>query len=201
MAAEVVTRRPGAGARPRDAVLHRQPRRCEALFARDGFHVVAAEVGGLTPHELVAAHRRRPAWQDEAAPSTLAVYDARGVVERLRTIFRQTLLNDDGELGHARDFQSYGAQMDASLRQKLDDLLPWVMPGRIVDKGCGTGKLLVELSRLFPSRRWSASTSRASSCAAATRTPTPAATCSSCSATHRAQLRRRHRRPRSSSRR
>jgi SAM-dependent methyltransferase len=40
--------------------------------------------------------------------------------------------------------------MDASLRQKLDDLLPWVLPGRIVDKGCGTGKLLVELSRSFP---------------------------------------------------
>jgi SAM-dependent methyltransferase len=41
--------------------------------------------------------------------------------------------------------------MDASLRQKLDDLLPYVKPGCIVDKGCGTGKLLVELSRLYPS--------------------------------------------------
>ena len=40
--------------------------------------------------------------------------------------------------------------MDASLVQKLEDLLPWVRPGRIVDKGCGTGKLLVELSRRFP---------------------------------------------------
>jgi SAM-dependent methyltransferase len=43
--------------------------------------------------------------------------------------------------------------MDASLKQKLDDLVRWVKPGCIVDKGCGTGMLLVELSRLFPSSR------------------------------------------------
>src|SRR6185436_19453692 len=68
----------------------------------------------------------------------------------LRDIFKQKLLNDDGELGHARDFQTYGAQMDASLKQKLEDLVPYIRPGCIVDKGCGTGKLLVELSRLYP---------------------------------------------------
>jgi SAM-dependent methyltransferase len=70
-------------------------------------------------------------------------------VETLKKIFgdRRT---DDGELAEHRDFTSYGAQMDASLVQKLQDLLPWVKPGRIVDKGCGTGKLLVELSRRFP---------------------------------------------------
>jgi SAM-dependent methyltransferase len=55
-----------------------------------------------------------------------------------------------GELAHARDFDSYGAQMDAALAQKLEDLLPWIVPGLVVDKGCGTGKLLVELSRRFP---------------------------------------------------
>lgn len=60
------------------------------------------------------------------------------------------VLTADGELAHARDFASYGAQMDASLRNKLDDLLQWVVPGRIVDKGCGTGKLLVALSHEFP---------------------------------------------------
>src|SRR5205807_853313 len=48
------------------------------------------------------------------------------------------------------DFGSYGPAMDASLIQKVGDLLPWVLPGTIVDKGCGTGKLLVELSRRFP---------------------------------------------------
>lgn len=63
---------------------------------------------------------------------------------------RHRIVTADGELAHARDFDSYGAQMDASLQNKLDDLRDWIVPGRIVDKGCGTGKLLVELSRMFP---------------------------------------------------
>ncbi len=120
------------------------------LFGERGFKVVAGEVKGLTPHELVQRVVAGTPWEDEASPETRAEYGRPGVVERLRGIFGQSLLNDDGELGHLRDFSSYGAQMDASLKQKLDDLVRWVRPGRVVDKGCGTGRLLVELSRLFP---------------------------------------------------
>jgi SAM-dependent methyltransferase len=55
-----------------------------------------------------------------------------------------------GELAEGRDFATYGAQMDASLQTKLDDLLPAIRPGRIVDKGCGTGKLVAALAQRFP---------------------------------------------------
>jgi SAM-dependent methyltransferase len=78
------------------------------------------------------------------------LYEQRALVPRLRAIYAEQLLTDDGELGHARDFASYGSQMDAALAQKLADLGPWIVPGKIVDKGCGTGKLLVELSRAYP---------------------------------------------------
>ena len=44
----------------------------------------------------------------------------------------------------------YAAGMDASMAVKLEDIGPHIVAGRIVDKGCGTGKLLVHLSRLFP---------------------------------------------------
>ncbi|MHB8872481.1 MAG: methyltransferase domain-containing protein [Myxococcaceae bacterium] len=125
-------------------------REVDALFAREGFEVCSAEVQGPTPHELVQRIVLGKPWEDDAAPSTVEVYRRPEVLERLRAVYAMRLVNDDGELGHHRDFQSYGAQMDAALKQKLEDLLPWVRPGRIVDKGCGTGKLLVELSRLFP---------------------------------------------------
>lgn len=121
-----------------------------ALFEAQGFPVVAGDVQGLTPHELLQRVVDGRPWQDDASPETIEVYTRPEVLQRVRALFAQTLLTDDGELGHARDFQSYGAQMDASLRQKLEDLVRWVKPGCIVDKGCGTGKLLVELSRLFP---------------------------------------------------
>lgn len=125
----------------------------DALFEAAGFPVVAQEVKGLTPHELVQRVVEGKPWAEDASEETRAVFARPEVVGKLKELFRQTLLNDDGELGHLRDFLSYGAQMDASLVQKLEDLVPWVKPGCIVDKGCGTGKLLVELSRLYPQSR------------------------------------------------
>ena len=124
-----------------------------ALFTARGFKVVTSEVKGLTPQELVQRVADGLPWQDDASPETRALFTEPGFVERVRGIFGEKLVTDDGELGHARDFKSYGAQMDASLRQKLDDLVPWVKPGCIVDQGCGTGKLMVELARLFPQSR------------------------------------------------
>ncbi len=125
----------------------------DALFQAKGFTIVTQEVKGLTPHELVQRIVDGREWKADASPETVAVFERPGVIDRVRAIFHQKLLNDDGELGHLRDFTSYGAQMDASLRQKLDELVRWVKPGNIVDKGCGTGKLMVELSRLFPDSR------------------------------------------------
>jgi SAM-dependent methyltransferase/nicotinamide mononucleotide adenylyltransferase len=145
-----VQRQTGRTLSPTDTTVYSANRDVDALFVARGFATVAGEVKGLTPHELVQRIVDKRPWEAEASPETRAVYTRPGVAEKLRDVFRQTLLNDDGELGHLRDFGSYGAQMDASLAQKLEDLVRWVKPGCVVDKGCGTGKLLVELSRLFP---------------------------------------------------
>ncbi|MGV3620984.1 MAG: methyltransferase domain-containing protein [Archangium sp.] len=136
---------------PGNTLLFSANRDVDSLFRAHGFTIVNQEVKGLTPHELVQRIADGKSWTEDASPETRAVYERPEVAAMLRGIFKQTLLNDDGELGHFRDFLSYGAQMDASLVQKLEDLIGWVKPGCIVDKGCGTGKLLVELSRLFPS--------------------------------------------------
>jgi SAM-dependent methyltransferase len=135
---------------PAETTLVSANRDVQALFRAAGYHVAATPVGGLTPMELIQQIVDGRQWRDDAAPSTVEVYERRGVPARLQRIFADKLRTDDGELSSHRDFVSYGAQMDASLAQKVGDLLPWVLPPRIVDKGCGTGKLLVELSRRFP---------------------------------------------------
>lgn len=152
VAAEV-HRQLGRAVTPTTTTVYSANRDVDALFRAQGFPVVAQEVRGLTPHELVSRVVEGKAWEPEASEETREVYARPDVLAKLKDIFRQTLLNDDGELGHLRDFLSYGAQMDASLVQKLEDLVPHVKPGCIVDKGCGTGKLLVELSRLYPRSR------------------------------------------------
>ncbi|MGZ3438811.1 MAG: methyltransferase domain-containing protein [Polyangia bacterium] len=135
---------------PEDTTLVSANRDVQALFAAAGYRVAATPAGGLTPHELIQRIVDGKEWKSEAAPATVEVFERRGVTARLALIFGDKVRTDDGELSSHRDFATYGAQMDASLVQKLEDLLPWVLPPRIVDKGCGTGKLLVELSRRFP---------------------------------------------------
>lgn len=145
-----VGKRTGRPPTPADTTVYGANRDVDQLWAAAGFPIVAQPVKGFTPHELVKRIASGGKWEDEASPETRALYAQPKVRTTLEHIFSQSLVNDDGELGHQRDFLSYGTQMDASLQQKLDDLLKWVKPGNIVDKGCGTGKLLVELSKLFP---------------------------------------------------
>ncbi|HEX8951227.1 MAG TPA: methyltransferase domain-containing protein [Polyangia bacterium] len=135
---------------PSGTMLVSANRDVQALFAAAGYRVAGAPAGGLTPHELLQRIVDGKEWRSEAAASTIEVFERHGVPARLHAIFGDKLRTDDGELSSHRDFVSYGAQMDASLVQKVEDLVPWVVPPRIVDKGCGTGKLLVELSRRFP---------------------------------------------------
>jgi ubiquinone/menaquinone biosynthesis C-methylase UbiE/nicotinamide mononucleotide adenylyltransferase len=135
---------------PTSTTLVSANREVQALFAAAGFTLATAPAGGLTPSELIARVVDGKEWKSEAAASTIDVFTRREVPALLARIFADKLRTDDGELASHRDFASYGAQMDASLVQKVEDLLPWVKPPRIADKGCGTGKLLVELSRRFP---------------------------------------------------
>src|SRR5207248_1544549 len=46
------------------------------------------------------------------------------------------------ELAEGRFFDSYGASMDAALESKVRDIEPWLVPGLVVDRGCGTGAFM-----------------------------------------------------------
>jgi SAM-dependent methyltransferase len=46
------------------------------------------------------------------------------------------------ELAQGRFFKDYGASLDAALATKAADIEPHLVPGVIVDRGCGTGSLM-----------------------------------------------------------
>lgn len=58
------------------------------------------------------------------------------------------------ELTNGRNFDLYGAQMDASLPTKLDELLPHILPGFVIDCGFGTGAMLEALVGRYPESRF-----------------------------------------------
>jgi ubiquinone/menaquinone biosynthesis C-methylase UbiE/nicotinamide mononucleotide adenylyltransferase len=154
---QCVERSLGIQLSPLNCVAYSANRAVELLLLQAGLRVKSSALDGPSPHDLIQLmvdDRGGNAWQALASPETIERYANEATQTLLQKIYSERLVSDDGELGHQRDFLSYGAQMDASLRQKLIDLMPFVRPGRIVDKGCGTGKLLVELSRIFRDSRF-----------------------------------------------
>ncbi|MBS2009335.1 MAG: methyltransferase [Cyanobacteria bacterium SZAS TMP-1] len=121
-------------------------------FTRVGYRAVAPSTSGALPVDLLAAIASGRDWRKIATASTRKVYEARGIVERIVELFEDVLVNEEGELSHGRDFTVYSQGMDASLAVKIQDICPHIQPtaGKIVDKGCGTGTLLIHLSNLFP---------------------------------------------------
>lgn len=53
------------------------------------------------------------------------------------------------ELAQKRYFHMYGRAMDAAIRQKMEDIFPWINSGTICDAGFGTGLFLRNLARQF----------------------------------------------------
>lgn len=119
-------------------------------FVKAGFRTVLPQTDGKMPVDLLAAVASQRPWEKLATRATRRVFKTGDIVARVRRLFDDVLLNEDGELSHGRDFTVYSQGMDASMAIKVQDICPHVRPGKIVDKGCGTGTFLIHLSALFP---------------------------------------------------
>jgi ubiquinone/menaquinone biosynthesis C-methylase UbiE/nicotinamide mononucleotide adenylyltransferase len=150
-----VNEKSGGDLNQENCAIYSSNRDVTELFLTAGFEVIASPLlSGITPHELILLMANGKPWHHEASVETIRLYSDSIRLQRIKALFTQTLVTEDGELGHQRDFHSYGQQMDASLRQKLDDMSHFVQPECIVDKGCGTGKLLVALSHRWPESKF-----------------------------------------------
>jgi SAM-dependent methyltransferase len=88
-------------------------------------------------------------WERETTASFK--FFASNHIDKLSVRRYKQRMPDDGELSTGRDFSVYKAGMDAGLALKIADIAPHIRPDFIVDKGCGTGKLLLHLSAEHPS--------------------------------------------------
>lgn len=118
------------------------------------YTAIRQDFAGATPSDLIGAMVSGRSWRALANDITTKIYESRAIEDRIRKIYSDIQLTDDGELTPARDFAVYVRGMDASLAQKVADLSPHVRPGRILDKGCGSGALLAELSKQFPTSQF-----------------------------------------------
>lgn len=135
-----------------------------ALFRALGFSILTAELADPTqpdtPIELLKKFvavgegwTADPELQTKLSKATFELWhDFPDVPRRILRLWRDPLLNDEGSLTDSRDYASYAYLMGNSeiITLKYQDIQQAIVPGKIVDEGCGDGALLVPIARDFP---------------------------------------------------
>lgn len=134
------------------------------MYQALGFAVLPAELGVTPPSptpielikKLVAVGDQ---WQTDLALRTelsAATYDLwqdfPNIPQCILRLWRDPLLTDSGDLTQSRDYASYayGMSNNGIMTLKYQDVKPTIVPGKIVDEGCGDGSLLSLIAQDFP---------------------------------------------------
>lgn len=136
-----------------------------SLFRDLGFSVLPAEHGvqGARPEtpiqlvqKIVEASEtwagNREIRRKMAATSFDLWRDFPEIPRRVRRLWRDPLLTDEGGLTESRDYASYafGMSNNEIIAVKYRDIREAIVPGKIVDEGCADGALLVRIAQEFP---------------------------------------------------
>ena len=84
-------------------------------------------------------------------PASYKTWNTYSLGEKVKLLFSDKIIGEDGDLTATRDYNSYVRQMDEIAQQKYDDVAAFIKPGRIGDIGCAVGswmKLACEDVRL-----------------------------------------------------
>jgi len=88
-------------------------------------------------------------WKEFASQATQDVYLEYNLGDSILELFKDSLINEDADLTDTRDYNSYARGMDQNIEFKFNDIKPFVIQGKIIDAGCGTGALIWHLSKYF----------------------------------------------------
>ncbi|MBI2045072.1 methyltransferase domain-containing protein [Candidatus Pacearchaeota archaeon] len=135
-----------------------------SLFKKLGFKNLPVELinvkkdkySSFRPYEVIDLlvkagnnWRKNSKWKEYASRATQEVYAEYSLGDRIIELFSDSLLNEDADLTDTRDYNSYAKSMDQNIEFKFRDIKPFVVQGKIVDAGCGTGALVWHLSKCF----------------------------------------------------
>jgi SAM-dependent methyltransferase len=84
-------------------------------------------------------------------PSSYNVWLRYSLGDKVKTLFSDKIVGEDGDITATRDYNTYVRQMDEIAEMKYNDTAAYIRPGRIGDIGCAVGswiKLACEDERL-----------------------------------------------------
>ena len=71
--------------------------------------------------------------------SSRALWQKYKLGEKVKLLFKDTMISDDGDITTTRDYNTYVREMDDIAELKYAETAPHVRPGRIGDIGCAVG--------------------------------------------------------------
>jgi hypothetical protein len=72
-------------------------------------------------------------------PSSVKIWELYGYDKKVKTLFSDVVIGEDGDITKTRDYTSYVAQMDEIAKLKYEETSAYIKPGRIGDIGCAVG--------------------------------------------------------------
>jgi len=135
------------------------------LFKKLGFKNVPVELisekeskyASLRPFEVIDLiyksgknWKQDKRWKEYAAEESQEVYLEYNLGDLIIELFKDSLLGEDADITETRDYNTYAVAMDKNIGFKFNDIKPFVVQGKIVDAGCGTGSLINLLAKNFP---------------------------------------------------
>ncbi len=93
--------------------------------------------------------RKDGKWKEYASQATQDVYLEYNLGDLIIELFKDSILTEDADITETRDYNTYARGMDNAIEFKFRDIEPFVVQGKIVDAGCGTGALVFKLSEKF----------------------------------------------------
>ncbi|AYB30924.1 transferase [Chryseolinea soli] len=123
------------------------------MYEKLGFAILPAELSDRKawtyqhqlPWDLVEKIANDPEWGSKAEivrdihVSSRELWEKYRLDHKVRLLFKDTMIGDDGDITTTRDYNTYVRQMDEIAELKYRETASHVRPGRIGDIGCAVG--------------------------------------------------------------
>lgn len=123
------------------------------MYEQLGFRILPAELedriswkyNTRLPWDLVESIANTNDWDtnDEIVrdihPASREFYQKYRLDDKIKLLFKDSMISDDGDITTTRDYNSYVRQMDEIAELKYTETFPFIRPGRIGDIGCAVG--------------------------------------------------------------
>lgn len=124
------------------------------MYAAKGFRILPVELvdkgtwqtAGPNPWELVEEIAATPGnWRqsarvlDQLYASSFHIWSQYRLGEKVKMLFSDAMIGEDGDLTESRDYSAYVRQMDEIAELKYRETASHIRPGRVGDIGCAVG--------------------------------------------------------------